>query len=84
MIKIIKRGGFREQAARQLKYKDSVNQRTNLDVTTVNQLGQKLVSIESVSIEVVDQDESGVAKMQHFQTRQDLVVQIKVPHNSKD
>lgn len=79
MIKIIKRGGFREQAARQLKYKDSVNQRTNLDVTTVNQLGQKLVSIE-----VVDQDESGVAKMQHFQTRQDLVVQIKVPHNSKD
>ena len=79
MIKIIKRGGFREQAARQLKYKDSVNQRTNLDVTTVNQLGQKLVSIE-----VVDQDESGVAKMQHFQTRQDLVDQIKVPHNSKD
>ena len=79
MIKIIKRGGFREQAARQLKYKDSVNQRTNLDVTTVNQLGQKLVSIE-----VVDQDESGVAKMQHFQTRQYLVVQIKVPHNSKD
>ncbi len=31
MIKIIKRGGFREQAARHLKYKDSVNQRSNID-----------------------------------------------------
>lgn len=31
MINIIKRGGFREQAARQLKYKDSVNQRSNID-----------------------------------------------------
>ena len=31
MINIINRGGFREQAARQLKYKDSVNQRSNID-----------------------------------------------------
>lgn len=31
MINIIKRGGFREQAARQLNYKDSVNQRSNID-----------------------------------------------------
>ncbi|XID75327.1 hypothetical protein ACF3NA_01905 [Alkanindiges sp. WGS2144] len=30
MVKIIKRGGFREQAARQLKYKNSVNQRTDI------------------------------------------------------
>lgn len=29
-MKIIKRGGFREQAARQLKYKNSVNQRTSI------------------------------------------------------
>lgn len=29
-MKIIKRGGFREQAARQLKYKNSVNQRANI------------------------------------------------------
>lgn len=29
-MKIIKRGGFREQAARQLKYKNSVNQRADI------------------------------------------------------
>ena len=31
MVDIIKRGGFREKAARQLKYKDSVNRRTAID-----------------------------------------------------
>lgn len=31
MVNIIKRGGFREQAARQLKYKNSVNQRTDIN-----------------------------------------------------
>ncbi|WP_034280274.1 hypothetical protein [Alkanindiges illinoisensis] len=30
MVNIIKRGGFREQAARQLKYKNSVNQRADI------------------------------------------------------
>lgn len=30
MLNIIKRGGFREQAARQLKYKNSVNQRADI------------------------------------------------------
>lgn len=70
VIKIIKRGGFREQAARQLKYKDSVNQRTNLDATTVNQSGQKLVSMESVSIETVNQDENSIAETVHIQTAQ--------------
>lgn len=30
MVNIIKRGGFREQAARQLKYKNSVNQRAHI------------------------------------------------------
>lgn len=35
MIKIIKRGGFREQAARQLKYKNSVNQRANISAQKV-------------------------------------------------
>lgn len=30
MVQIIKRGGFREQTARQLKYKDSVNQRKDI------------------------------------------------------
>lgn len=29
-MKLIKRGGFREQAARQLKYKNSVNQRADI------------------------------------------------------
>ena len=29
-MKIIKRGGFREQTARQLKYKNSVNQRADI------------------------------------------------------
>lgn len=70
VIKIIKRGGFREQAARQLKYKDSVNQRTNLDATTAHQSGQKLVSMESVSIETVNQDESSIAETVHIQTAQ--------------
>ena len=76
MIKIIKRGGFREQAARQLKYKDSVNQRTNLDVTTANQSGQK-----SVSIETVNQDESSIAETAHIQTAQNLTEQINLPSN---
>ena len=70
MIKIIKRGGFREQAARQLKYKDSVNQRTNLDATTAHQSPQKSVSMESVSIETVNQDESSIAETAHIQTAQ--------------
>lgn len=35
MAKLIKRGGFREQAARQLKYKNSVNQRTNISAQKV-------------------------------------------------
>lgn len=81
MIKIIKRGGFREQAARQLKYKDSVNQRTNLDATPVDQLGQKSVPIESVSIETVNQDESSIAEAEHVQSAQDLAEQINVPSN---
>ncbi len=76
VIKIIKRGGFREQAARQLKYKDSVNQRTNLDATTANQLGQKSVSMESVN-----QDESSIAEAEHVQSAQDLAEQINVPSN---
>lgn len=65
MIKIIKRGGFREQAARQLKYKDSVNQRTNLDATTAHQSDQKPVSMESVN-----QDENSIAETVHIQTAQ--------------
>ncbi len=81
MIKIIKRGGFREQAARQLKYKDSVNQRTNLDATLVDQLGQKSVPIESVSMEAVNQDESSIAEAEHVQSAQDLAEQINVPSN---
>ena len=81
MIKIIKRGGFREQASRQLKYKDSVNQRTNLDATLVDQLGQKSVPIESVSIETVNQDESSIAEAEHVQSAQDLAEQINVPSN---
>lgn len=31
VTQLIKRGGFREQAARQLKYKNSVNQRTDIN-----------------------------------------------------
>ncbi len=86
VIKIIKRGGFREQAARQLKYKDSVNQRTNLDATTANQLGQKSVSMESVSMEsvsmeTVNQDESSAAKTVQIQAAQNLAEQINVPSN---
>jgi hypothetical protein len=30
MVNIIKRGGFREKAARQLKYKNSVNERREI------------------------------------------------------
>lgn len=30
MVNIIKRGGFREKAARQSKYKDSVNHQANI------------------------------------------------------
>ena len=81
MIKIIKRGGFREQVARQLKYKDSVNQRTNLDATPSDQLGQKSVPIESVSIETINQDESSIAEAEHVQSAQDLAEQINVPSN---
>lgn len=36
-MKIIKRGGFREQAARQLKYKNSVNQRTDINAQVTYQ-----------------------------------------------
>ncbi len=81
MIKIIKRGGFREQAARQLKYKDSVNQRTNLDATTANQSGQKSVSMESVFMEMVNQDESSAAKTVQIQAAQNLAEQINLPSN---
>jgi hypothetical protein len=35
MVNIIKRGGFREQAARQLKYKNSVNQRADISAQKV-------------------------------------------------
>lgn len=79
MIKIIKRGGFREQAARQLKYKDSVNQRISLDVTPVEQSGQNLVSTE-----VVKRDETSIAETEQIQTTQDLVQQINMPSNNKD
>ena len=81
VIKIIKRGGFREQAARQLKYKDSVNQRTNLDATTANQSGQKSVSMESVFMEMVNQDESSAAKTVQIQAAQNLAEQINLPSN---
>lgn len=37
MTQLIKRGGFREQAARQLKYKNSVNQRTDINVQVTYQ-----------------------------------------------
>lgn len=79
MIKIIKRGGFREQAARQLKYKDSVNQRISLDVTPVEQSSQNLVSTE-----VVKRDEASIAETEQIQTTQDLVQQINMPSNNKD
>ena len=36
-MKLIKRGGFREQAARQLKYKNSVNQRADITAQKVYQ-----------------------------------------------
>ena len=83
MIKIIKRGGFREQAARQLKYKDSVNQRTNLDATTAHQSDQKSVSMESVSMGTVNQDENSSAETAYVQTAQNLTEQINLPSNKQ-
>ncbi|RYY80643.1 MAG: hypothetical protein EOO69_01770 [Moraxellaceae bacterium] len=35
MVNIIKRGGFREQATRQLKYKNSVNQRASISAQKI-------------------------------------------------
>ena len=52
MIRIIKRGGFREQAARQLKYKDSVNQRSNIaKQSTHSAQDQKPANLPSKEIE---------------------------------
>ena len=67
MIKIIKRGGFREQAARQLKYKDSVNQRSNIDKQPVDQS-----LLNSVAIETIIQDENNATNVVHIGTRRSL------------
>ena len=67
MIKIIKRGGFREQAARQLKYKDSVNQRSNIDKHPVDQSLQSSESTEQFS-----QNESNAIKIKHIEVVQGL------------
>lgn len=51
MTQLIKRGGFREQAARQLKYKNSVNQRTDINAQVTYQPDNQASDSNPVALE---------------------------------
>lgn len=77
MVNIIKRGGFREQAARQLKYKNSVNQRTSISTQKGYQPSQHNDEVaqdtttlhDPVSVDHVD-DVSSHSSTEHDATHQ--------------
>lgn len=51
MTQLIKRGGFREQAARQLKYKNSVNQRADINAQVTYQPDNQASDTNQIALE---------------------------------
>ena len=87
-MKIIKRGGFREQAARQLKYKNSVNQRADITAQKVYQPAHHTDEVaqdtttppDSVPLDNMD----AYPVMLPLNTMQPIKASIKIPKLSKN